>query len=400
MTASRSNLIILVLVTLSTLGTVFTLFFGEKYSSHESYRNDVYSYSALGHRVFYEVLQSKYPDVEISQESEQRYNYLFIIEPDLEYQEDEFQERVGQCLTCILVLPKRVGFPNEKGNHISRYEFVETNKVDSVLRQFLLNSDGMHLERVQSYAADLNQHGLPLPEIPADVQLVKGVPKDRIIFGSQDGALVFWESVYDSKKIVISDPDILANHGIDEEANFQFIGSLLNAELGPQAYSVGVDETLHGYRQTPSLLRLLTTFPLSIFTIQLLFILLFVTWRGLIVFGRPNMEPRSLELGTKTLIENTASLFSPNHAGYLGRQYTKAAMKDVADRLNAPRQLSHEELIIWLDEQTAARGFSFRISEALERWDDFDMGIKQWKSKDTVTIAQQVDQWRNRMSKE
>jgi hypothetical protein len=243
-------------------------------------------------------------------------------------------------------------------------------------------------------------YNLAQPKIPGPIQVVQGVPSDRIIFGNESGALIFREYTDEASRIVISDPDVLANHGIDEEENYRFVVGFLNAEFGPDYPKIGIDETMHGFRRAPSLLRLLTTFPLSIFTIQLLFILLFVTWRGLIIFGRPNMKPQSIQLGAKTLIDNTASLFSPNHAAYLGRQYAIAAMGEVADSLNAPRQYTQNELIIWLDEQTAARGFSFRISEVLDRLEDFDLGIERWKPKEIVTMARQVDQWRNRMRKE
>lgn len=303
-------------------------------------------------------------------------------------------------MNCILVLPKRRGFPSEDRNHISKYNLIKDRTVEAVLNQFLLNTDNLKLDRGSALDVEVNIYNLPPPKLAGPIQLVHGVPSKQIIYGSEKGALIFWESVEDSSRIVISDPDLVANHGIDDAANYQFIVAFLNSELGSETGSFAIDETMHGYRQAPSFLRLLTTFPLSIFTIQLLFILLFVTWRGLIIFGRPSMRSQSMELGAKTFIQNTASLFSPNHAAYLGRQYANAAMSEVAESLNAPRQLSRGELISWLDEQTAARGFSFRISEVLDRCEDFDLGIERWKPKDIVTIAQQVDQWRNRMRKE
>lgn len=400
MNTKRANFIIVALVVLSSLGTVFALFFGEKFSTYDSYRNDVYSFSAVGHRAFREVLELNFESVEILQDVSQRFDYLLIIEPDLEGQKDEFQELVGPCITCILVLPKRIGIADDDRHHIAKFKLIKSVKVDAMLDQYFVNLTNLKLDRALNVTADINRHDLPSPQIAGPVQVVKGVPVENIIYGSQNGALIFSEAIDNVTRIVISDPDILANHGIDEAQNYKFILGYLQSELGPEYGKIGIDETMHGYRRAPSLLRLLTSFPLSIFTIQLLLILLFATWRGLIVFGRPNRNPRATELGAKILIDNTASLFSPNHAVYLGRRYALAAVNDVAQSLNAPRQLPKKELIIWLDEQTERRGFSFRISEVLSRFEDFEIGLEQWKPKEIVTMAQQVDQWRNRMRKE
>ncbi len=400
MNSQRSNVIVIVLVVLSTLGTVFALFFGEKFSTYESYRNDVYSYSALGHRGFHEVLESNFDNVIVAQDALQQRDFLLIIEPQVLNQEDEFQELLGRCTRCVLVLPKRTGFPDEDGHHIAKYKLIDRYTIDGILDQYFINLSNLKVTRIKEVSRDINTYNLPLPKIAGSVQVVQGVDPERIIFGNKDGALIFSETIDGSSKIVISDPDILANHGIDEAENYTFLLGFLNAELGSDPMNLTIDETMHGYRRAPSLLRLLTSFPLSIFTIQLLFILLFVTWRGLIVFGRPNLKGQPIELGAKTLIDNTAALFSPNHAVYLGLQYTKAAMMDVADSLNASRQLTQKELIVWLDEQTESRGFSFRISAELNRLEEFELELERWKPKDIVAVAQQVDQWRNRMKKE
>ncbi len=401
---TRSNILIVVLVVLSTFGTIFTLFFGEKFSTHESYRNDVYSYSALGHRGFRSLLEEKFKKVELSLNDSRRYDLLFLIEPNIDNEADEYQEILGRCMTCVLVLPKRFGLPDEDQNHISKHGFVEERKVSPILEQFLINSENLSIQRSQKSSITINLLQVDPPVRFDPVQVVTGVDDEMVILGTEKGALIFYEEGVEGRRIVISDPDILANHGIDEVENQAYFNAFFDAELGDflgeGGGTIAIDETLHGYRQAPSLLRLLTTFPLSIFTIQLLLMLLIVTWRGLLFFGSANIKATRIKLGAHTLIENTASLFSPSHAVYIGNAYSLAAMKDVGESLNAPRELTQKELIEWLDESNLASGVEFRISRVLDDFAEFELEIKKWTPKDIVAIVQEVDAWRNRVTNE
>ena len=123
--SARVALIALAIV--SVVGTLTAMFFGEKFTTSESYQNDTYSRSAIGHRLFVDLLEESGRDVSIVETDERVFDDspLFFIEPRVASTGDEsdFSEQLDAALVSVLVLPKRIGVPDE-----SR-EFIESHQV-------------------------------------------------------------------------------------------------------------------------------------------------------------------------------------------------------------------------------------------------------------------------------
>lgn len=404
MTLKKSNFLILFFVTLSVAGTVFTLFFGERFSTHDSYRNDVYSYSAIGHRGFYEAFEDLY-ELKIYENDSEFIRNALIFEPDVLGHGKEFRAINIYCEFCTLVLPKRKGFPDKESAHIEKHSLKDVSEVQKVVDMFPISFENIKVIRAEKISPSINPLALNAPKIEYPIQLVQGVDQEHILYGdTEKGALVFFESTGEEGsenevfRLVITDPDIIANHGIDEDANYDFIRILLENYF-EEGHVISIDETTHGYKQHPSLLRLLTTFPLSLFTIQLLLILILITWRGLISFGAPSTIGSSPAFGTKGLIDNTVNLFSPNHSVFLGKQYAIAAIQDVAESLNAPLQITQEELWKWLDTHAKTKGISFSVQETMEKFLEYELNIK-WTPQEVLSLVQNIDRWKLSMKNE
>jgi len=129
---------------------------------------------------------------------------------------------------------------------------------------------------------------------------------------------------------VLSDPDLIANHGLARGDNAGRALGLLSRIPGA-GQTVVVDETLHGFEQTPSLWRELFVFPLLSATLQGLLALLMLVWSGLGRFGAPMPTSSTHASGRALLIENTAALLgSAGHSAHSLARYLDVTIGDLA----------------------------------------------------------------------
>src|SRR5262249_19925555 len=156
--------------------------------------------------------------------------------------------------------------------------------------------------------------------------------------------------------LVLSDPDILSNHGLGEGDNARLALEVL--EHARESWrSVVVDETLHGFERIPSLWGELFAFPLLPAGVQGAVALLLLVWSGLGRFGRPGAGPAGLAPGKGVLIENTALLLrSAGHSAYSLGRYFDATLAEVARALHAPAFARGGETDAWLLEVGRKRG--------------------------------------------
>src|SRR5262249_47205898 len=104
---------------------------------------------------------------------------------------------------------------------------------------------------------------------------VMSAPDDRILLGKRDRTLhTLW---------VLSDPDVLNNHGLRSPGNARFVVEMIDKlrHGGP----VVIDETMHGYARQPSVVRTLFEFPLVVVTVQMIACAILVVWAAMVRFG-------------------------------------------------------------------------------------------------------------------
>ena len=166
---------------------------------------------------------------------------------------------------------------------------------------------------------------------------------------------------------VLSDPDILSNHGLGRGDNADLAVAVVEA-LRPSDSAVVFDETIHGFGQNASLWRLIFQFPYLIATLQVAAAVIALVWATAGRFGSPVPAERPLQAGKETLLNNMASLLQfGGHGSVILRRYLDATLRDVVRRLRAPRTLEGEELIDWVDRVGAARGAQRRFRDLREQ---------------------------------
>lgn len=196
----------------------------------------------------------------------------------------------------------------------------------------------------------INETGLT-PSGSNWVQLVHSAAL-RPIVGDGSGILVGEWKRGDRTVWVLSDPDIMANHGIGTGDNAAFMLALFAAMEGAgTGMPIVFDESVHGYslRRT-SPLRLLFEFPLVVATVLAVLSALLLVLAGAQRFGMPDRAGQQLGFGKESLIDSSARLMAyAGHEYPVLRRYVLMNIRSVAEALHAPQKLDESDLAAWLD---------------------------------------------------
>jgi hypothetical protein len=204
------------------------------------------------------------------------------------------------------------------------------------------------------------------PRIDGAAQLVRLSGDMRAVVGDGENALVA-EITEDGRTVwILSDPDVMSNHGIMKGENGAFMVSLIeklsSAENGDYGGKPAIvfDETVHGYfARDVSALKMMFSFPFAIVTVLLVLSALMLVGAGFSRFGAPAAPAPVLDFGKEQLIDNCARLldYGGHHATVLDR-YVRMTRNSAARTLHAPNGLRGERLAEWADTIGRSRGVS------------------------------------------
>ena len=299
---------------------------------------DAFSSSAIGHRAFVELLRALGVPVVVSRfDSGRRAGrsaVLLLAEPQVAARGRPVGQLVGSAGIVLLVLPKWHGreAPDHAGR-IAAAELLPAAGVDAVLQAAGLPA---HVRR-RAGAGPKECEGAPgAVDLPMPQYLEPNPGGSlRPVMTCPDGVLAA-ELIRPAggRVLVLSDPDLLSNHGLARGANAAAaVGLVEAAREGRRA--VVVDETLHGYLQPPSVWRALLGPPLLPGVLQAVIAGLMLVWAGVRRFGSPLPAEPAVAAGKATLIENTAALLQMGpHEGHTLGRYLEAAVHDVARALH------------------------------------------------------------------
>jgi hypothetical protein len=235
------------------------------------------------------------------------------------------------------------------------------------------------------------------PAIDQPVQLVRG-DRLRPIVGAQQGMLVGELSDRGRRIWVLADPDLIANHGLAKAGNAAAALALIKA-LRAGDGSIVFDETVHGFVVRPvSPFLLLFRFPFVVATAQGLIAVVLLLWATLGRFGAPQSVPAPLGAGRESLLVNMAKLVEfAGHQDVVVERYVQATVHDVAVSLHAPRELSYEGLITWLQRVGLARGATIDCEAVLRQVADTGphptLPGSQGRGR-LVRLARDIHQWK------
>lgn len=347
-------------------GAAFFAIFGEGGAAARAGTHS-YSYSAIGHRAFVETLRRLDVPVVVSRNNSRAKAgssaLLILAEPDRTAVSEEALTDLLTAETLLLILPKWSGRPDEDNPRwLERASPLPSKAVQAVLE--LAVPDG----RVQRPLEPPSWQAGGLDIVPTldRPQLVQSTALSPVVATDQ-GILVGALAREGQTVWVLSDPDILSNHGLGRGDNAALALAVVEA-LRPSDSAVVFDETIHGFGQNSSLWRLIFQFPYLIATLQVAAAVIALVWATAGRFGSPVPAERPLQAGKETLLNNMASLLQfGGHGSVILRRYLDATLRDVVRRLRAPRTLEGEELIDWVDRVGAARGAQRRFRDLREQ---------------------------------
>jgi hypothetical protein len=359
-----------------------------------------YSPSVVGYEGFYEFLrQTEHPVARGTGDPSELagiYGTVIVAEPDRDFTDEEPSFLDSNRL--LLVLPKYEAYRGLSSDGWA--EYVRLLDVDEVLATALAMKLDVQVVRQQGWSEwSLNNIGLT-PSGEGDVQLIISdniTPivafGERILLGEIAGL--------ESQKIwVLSDPDLLNNHGIFNGENALFITEAVRqlrfwANDDPNVPLV-FDEAVHGYQESGgSALGLIFKFPYSVAAALIFVTALLMLFSGVGRFGPPAYKEELLDFGKERLISNSARLLDySGHQKAVMLRYISMTTNIVARTLHAP-SLKGGELLKWLDRVGTSRGIKISCvqvnqavngifgedKESLERLFTYVKQIYQWKGE-------------------
>ena len=195
---------------------------------------------------------------------------------------------------------------------------------------------------------------------------------------------------------ILSDPDLLSNHGLLRGNNAALALTIVKRLVRPGG-AVIVDETLHGFRLEPNLIRALFQLPFVVATIVFVASVGVLLWAVIGRFGAPMTQPATRVAGKSTLVDNIAVLLgaSGNRIEIL-RRFLSQTTRDVARIFHVPHHLPDDRRTAWLDRVGKARS----VTDSLP---DLEMAArvlgrrKKLNERQIIDLAARAFRWRQEM---
>jgi hypothetical protein len=364
-----------------------------------------YDLSAIGHAGLYDVLRRTGRPVKRSVGNTLalvgRSGVLVVAEPELWRMGEVEGEWLMAAPRLLLVLPKWRGeVDEERPDWVSAVTPLPLREAGRTLELVISRSEVFRSAWPEKW--DKNGIGRALPTGPEArgeqaenrIQLIRSRALKPVV-SAGDGILL-GELVYYGKKIwVLSDPDVMSNHGLGRGNNAAFMLALIDALRGWNNSDPGAaivfDETVHGYRQAEgSPLTLLFRFPFALVSALVVLTGILLVWAGAGRFGAPRLPEAPLDFGKGKLIDNSARLldYAGHHTALLAR-YAQMTVRLAAQALHAPPGLDEAALAAWLDRIGRARGVGASCADILEKVAGLAAGNTQ-KSLEPFAVKRQT----------
>jgi hypothetical protein len=151
------------------------------------------------------------------------------------------------------------------------------------------------------------------------------------------------------RTFVLTDPDLIDNHGLADPVTARSALKLIDLLRGPQG-TVTFDVTLNGLGRPRSLMRMALTPPFFAATLCALFALALIAWRAMIRFGPTARPERAVALGKLALVESAAGLIRlARRQTAMAPRYAAVARTAAARAVGAPRDWGAEQTDDYLD---------------------------------------------------
>jgi hypothetical protein len=300
----------------------------------------VYSRSAIGHAGILKILQMRGVRAEPSQGASlakiRHGGLLVLAEPDQLTDPAELRLLLS-APRVLLVLPKWTGIADsDVPGWIAAASRLPAMAPISILQDAFPRNFGARGLRNVEFPLVWPHNALgPTPSFDTPVQLVTGPSFDSIVEGPA-GILVGERQRPGNIVYILSDPDVISNHGL-AHGNAAFAMALIDRARagGPVIF----DETIHGFRTVPRN-KLLAIFsrPFAAATFAALVSVGLLAWSDGKRFGAPLPRPGGMPAGQLVLISTIAGLLdSLGHQKSVLARYVRGTIADVAATLQRTR---------------------------------------------------------------
>lgn len=388
---------VLVLVVLGVISFVVALaleVFGE--NEPQTISANAFSYSAIGHRGLFTLLEAGDRPVRINR-YEQRFtdlgdDLLLVLEPNPSLFLALLRWRLTEARHPVLVvLPKWRGIRSKtEPRWAGEVAPIDPEIVMAVLQAVL---PGAELVRNASPGA-WSVNAFANPPSLARPQLFRSTDAVPLI-ANAEGILLAEVLGGEHPVWLLSDPDILANHGLGDGANAALIMAVIDRLL-PAGSAVVFDETAHGYLLQPNLWRQMFRPPFLASTLLAIASVLVLLWGFGGRFGAPLNPPPAMRPGKAGLIANTATLLTRGrHDRALLDRYIELVINGVARQLHIPGHAGESETLAWLDRIAKARDITPPPSALVARARRIAGGATE-RSR-MIRIARDLNRWKQDM---
>jgi len=382
--------------------------YGELLGDPPTWGSDSFSRSAIGHRAFTDLVRRLGFTVLVSRHATARRAgddvVTLLLEPATGVREGPRQGRLRDIAAAsgrmLLVLPKWSGPPDPlHPGWLASPALVPT---EEALAPLLALQDEGVLDRdleaslVRPAKAPEAWRG-PLPAPILDrPQLLRSKALTPLL-ETDEGMLVGELDEEELHLLVVSDPDLIATHGLGRGENAALAVALLTRlGAGPRA-AILVDETLHGHEIQPSLTRELLRFPLLLATLQALVAGGLLAWAALVRFGRPRPPEPALRAGTAFLVESAAGLLHHGgHTAHAVEAYWRAAKEAVLRQghLRGEGAADPELALRRLLEARGRLGSLPPLEARVRRLGQRRIGVEE----EAVRTAREIHRWREELT--
>ncbi len=248
--------------------------------------------------------------------------------------------------------------------------------------------------REETSAEFRSAQSLTMPTIVQQPQLLRSASLEPIVYN--DTGILLGEVQHETHRIwILSDPDVLSNHGLGNGQNALFMRDVL-LSLRPGEGPIVFDQRVHGFDERPNLASTLLDFPLVLMSAQVVIAVTLLVLASLQRFGAPNRAIPDRADGKTELIEATTALLRrAGHAGYALGRFRDAVTYSVARRLHVSPKMNAVRLHEVLDRLGERRGVSVNISVLSKEIDA--LRVRRVGPTRALAAARRLSQWKQEM---